>query len=134
MRDVILNNFWWKVTALLLAVLAWLGVQPTEMRAKLLPGRIGSSSRYLIAHPVTISKPAADTREFKVTPAEVDITLSGDDKVLRPLRLSEVRAEVWTSEYKGETNMLPIHVFVPASGIKVEHLSPDTVQVEVVKQ
>jgi hypothetical protein len=135
-RDIILNNFWWKVTALLLAILAWLGFQPSEMRPNLLPDSLRPYfTRHLIAHPVTISKSATDTREFKVTPAEVDITLSGDEKVLRNLVASEVRAEVLMSEYKGQTNMLRIHVFVPPrGGIKLERLTPERVQVEVLKE
>ena len=133
MRDIILNNFWWKVTALLLAILAWLGFQPSEVYPKLLPGG-PYATRYLIAHPVTISKPATDTREFKVSPAEVDITLRGEEKVLRSLAASEVRAEVLMSEYKGKTNTLIIHVSVPPGGIKLDRLSPERVQVEVLKE
>jgi hypothetical protein len=80
-------------------------------------------------------KPATDAREFKVSPAEVDITLSGEEKVLRGLAASEVRAEVLTSEYKGTTNRLKIRVFVPPRGrIEVESLSPERVQVEVLRE
>jgi hypothetical protein len=135
-RDIVLNNFWWKVTALLLAILAWLGFQPGEIRPSLLPESFRPFfTRYLIAHPVTVSKSATDTREFKVTPSEVDITLSGDEKILRNLAPSEVRAEVLMSEYKGETNTLLIHVYVPPrGGIKLERLTPERVQVEVLKE
>jgi hypothetical protein len=133
-RDIILNNFWWKVTALLLAVLAWYGFQPRELRPNFLPGSFYPYfTRHMISHPITISKPATDTREFKVTPAEVDITLSGDEKELRPLAASEVRAEVLIGEFKGETNTLPIRVVVPPR-VKWERLSPETVRVEVIKQ
>jgi len=135
-RDIILNNFGWKATALLLAVLAWYGFQPRELRPNFLPDSWSPFyTRTMISHPITISKPATDTREFKVTPAEVDVTLSGDEKELRPLAASEVRAEVLMSEFKGETNTLEIHVFVPPrGGIKLERLSPETVRVEVIKQ
>lgn len=131
MREVLLNNFWWKVTALLLAILAWLGVQGENAR-DLLP-TTKTAWHYMIAHPVTISKPATDTREFKVTPAEVDITLRGEEKFLRELSATEIRAEVWASDYKGDTNTLPIHVFVPNENIKLERVSPERVQVEVLK-
>ena len=136
MRDIILNNFWWKVTALCLAVLAWFGFQPREMRPYLLPDSFRSYfTRHMISHPVTISKPATDTREFKVTPSEVDITLTGDEKVLRNLAASEVRANVEIVEYKGDTNTLKIHVYVPPEGgIRLERLTPDRVQVELLKQ
>ena len=135
MRDLILNNFLWKLTALVLAVLAWLGFQPSDSRPKLLPGR-AEYFKYLIGHSVTISKPATDTREFKVSPSEVDIILSAsDEKALRDLTGSDIRAEVLMSEYKGDTNMLTIHVFVPPKGgIKLERLTPERVQVEVIKE
>jgi hypothetical protein len=135
-RDIILNNFWWKVTALLLAVLAWYGFQPEELRPSFLPTSFQPYfTRHLIAHPVTISKPATDSREFKVIPSEVDITLSGKEDVLRALSAGEVRAEVWTTEYKENTNRIRIHVSVPPGGnIALEKLSPDTVQVEVIKE
>src|SRR5688572_15750546 len=105
------------------------------MRPKLIPEWGPYFTRHLISHPVTISKPATDTREFKVTPSEVDITLSGEEKVLRDLSASEVRAEILMAEYKGETNTMKIQVFVPPrGGIKLERLTPETVQVELIKQ
>jgi hypothetical protein len=92
-------------------------------------------TRLMIAHPVTITKPATDTREFKVMPSEVDITLSGEEEVLRDLASREVRATVEILEFKSETNSLPIHVYVPPrGGIKLERLTPERVQVEVLKQ
>ena len=94
MRDVVLNNFWWKITALSLAVLAWFGFQPRELRPYLWPESRTEHTRVMIAHPVTIAKPATDTREFKVTPADVEITIRGSEKTLKELNSSEVRATV----------------------------------------
>ena len=124
------------MTALLLAVLAWYGFQPADLRPSFLPTpRQPFFTRHLVAHPVTISKPATDPREFKVTPSEVEITLSGKEDVLRALSAGEVRAEVWTTEYKENTNQLSLHISVPPGGnIALEKLSPKTVQVEVVKE
>ena len=88
----------------------------------------------MIAHPVTIAKPATDTREFKVTPAEVEITIRGPEKTLKELNSSEVRATVEISEYKEGTNSLEIHVYVPPRGVDLVRLVPNRVQVEVIKQ
>jgi hypothetical protein len=135
MRELVVNNFWWKMTALCLAVLAWFGFQPREMRPYLFPQGRTDYTRLMIAHPVTITKPATDTREFKVTPSEVDITLSGEEKILRDLASGEVRATIEIIEFKDGTNSLPIHVYVPPrGGIKLERLTPERVQVEVLKQ
>lgn len=135
-RELIVNNFWWKFTALLLAVASWLGFHTREGRPPLLPDSFRTMhTRYLVAHPITISKPASDPREFRVTPSHVDITLSGEEKVLRNLADSEVRATVDISDLTEFTNTVKIRVFVPPQGgIKLERLSPDRVQVELLKQ
>ena len=91
-------------------------------------------TRHLIAHPVTISKPATDTREFKVTPSTVDITLSGEEKTLRALSSSEVRATVEITDMTDLTNTVKIRLFVPPEGgIELERLTPERVQVELLK-
>lgn len=135
MRDLLLNNFWWKVTALLLAIVAWLGFQPRDKRLNLFPETNPSSYvRYILRHPVTIIKPATDTREFKVTPSEVDIALSGDEKLLEALRGVEIRASVDVS-LAGKTNSLPIGVTFPGSDkITVVRVTPERVQVELLKE
>lgn len=135
MRELLLNNFLWKVTAFLLAVLAWLGFQPKDKRLDLFPDTLRTHyTRYLVAHPVTITKPATDPREFRITPSFVDITLSGDEKMLRDLAPGQLRATVDVGEFRGNTNSLPLE-FVPPEGakIKLERMQPERVQVEVIK-
>ena len=136
MRDLVLNNFWWKVTALFLAILVWIGFQPRDKHLNLFPDAYRPSYvRYLLRHPVTIIKPANDKREFKVTPSEVDISLSGDQKVLETLRGSEVRASVDVVSFEAKTNTLPLVVTFPPDGeIKLERVLPDRVQVELLKE
>ena len=135
MRELLLNNFLWKVTAFLLAVLAWLGFQPKDKRLNLFPDLRTHYTRYLVSHPVTITKPATDTREYKITPSYVDITLSGDEKELSEIWAGELRATVDVSEFKGETNLVPLR-FVPPEGkkIRLERMLPERVQVEVLKE
>jgi hypothetical protein len=135
-RDLLLNNFWWKVTALFLAIIVWIGFQPRDKALNLFPeANKPSYVRYLLRHPVTIIKPANDTREFKVTPAEVDISLAGDQKVLEALRGSELRASVDVVSFSAKTNTLPIVVTFPPEGeIKLERVLPDRVQVELLKE
>ena len=135
MREIVLNNFWWKVTAFLLAVLAWLGFQPKDKRLSLVPDGFRTQyTRYLVAHPVTIIKPATDTREYRITPAFVDITLSGDEKLLGEIWAGELRATVDVTGFKDGTNSLPLR-FVPPEGknIQLERMVPDRVQVELRK-
>jgi YbbR domain-containing protein len=132
-REILLNNFFWKLTAFLLAVLAWLGFQPKDKRLNLFPDTLRTQySRYLVAHPVTITKPATDRRDFRVTPSFVDITLSGDEK-LGEIDLSEFRATVDVAGFKEGSNSLPLR-FVPPEGAKIQsfRLQPEKVRVEVI--
>ena len=135
MREIISNNFWWKLTALCLAVLVWFGFQPREMRPYLLPETFRTEhTRVMIAHPVTITKPATDTREFKVTPSEVEITIKATEKTLKELKSSEVRATVEIIEFREGTNSMEIHVYVPPRGVDLVRVVPERVQVEVIKE
>lgn len=137
-RELILNNFWWKVTALLLAVGAWYGLSPAGRIPIDLPSTsAGISTRELIAHPVTVSKRADDTREFRVSPSEVDITISSRNyETLKNLDGREIRATVNLTEYTNQT-MMPITIYVPEKekrGLDLVKLFPEKVRVEVVKE
>jgi hypothetical protein len=136
-RDLVLNNFWWKLIALFLAVAAWVGFKSREKDGmRLWPDTPTSHSRLLVSHPISITKPANDSREFRVQPTTVDITLTGEADSLRELETREVRATVEiTSDLRRETNTLPIHVFLPqdVKNIQLEKWAPDKVQVELVK-
>lgn len=131
-RDVILNNFWWKITALFLAVAAWIGFK-SRTGIQLFPEMPTSHSRILVSHPISITKPANDAREVKVQPTTVDITLTGELDALRDLDTREVRATVEIMDMRGETNMLPVKVFLPpqVKNARVEKWVPDTVLVEL---
>jgi hypothetical protein len=134
-RELLLNNVMWKVTAFLLAVVAWLGFQPRDKRINLFPDLKTEYTRYLVAHPVTISKPATDTREFKITPAFVDIALTGDEKELRGVSAGELRVTVDVAGFRDGTNLLPLRFIAPnGTGIRDQGIQPDRVRVEVLKE
>jgi YbbR domain-containing protein len=130
-RTLILNNFGWKITALALAITVRYALRPQD--GPLLPSAM--HTRYLVSHPITLSKPATDLREFKVSPETVDITLSGDAKILKDLDDREVRATVDIRDLAPGTNTVRIHVYVPPEGgIKLERLAPEQVHVELLNQ
>ena len=116
--------------------MVWLGFQPRDKHLNLFPDAYKATYvRYIVRHPVTIIKPATDQREFKVAPSEVDISLSGSQNVLEALKASEVRASVDVVSLAGKTNSLPIVVSFPKdSDIKLESVSPERVQVELLKE
>jgi hypothetical protein len=134
MRDWILNNFGWKITALVLAIAVRFALRPEDGQP-LLPDSLRTTTRYMVAHPITLSKPATDLRQFKVTPENVDITLSGEAKVLKELDDREVRATVDIRDLEPGSDTVQIHVFVPPEGgIKLKKIYPDRVHVELLKQ
>ena len=134
-RDLIFNNFWWKLTALMLAFASWIGVKTLDSDRLLIMPDVGAfSSRELVSHPITITKPATDQREYLIQPTTVDITLIGDLKALRSLDTREVRATVEVADLRGETNTLPIKVLLPQlEGVRMEKYGPQKAQVEVIK-
>ena len=138
MRELVLNNFWWKVTALLLAVGAWFGLTPGQYNLTLPATGVGYSTRELVQHPITIIKEAADTREFKVTPSAVDITISSRSlDSLRELDGREISPRVDLREFNTNSTTAEIVVVIPEMekrGLELEKLSPERVQVELVRE
>jgi hypothetical protein len=66
LRNLVLNNFRWKITAWVLAMLLWFSVKFT----------IYKGSHQVLRHqPVLILKGADDPRTFRLQPPEVDVIL-----------------------------------------------------------
>ncbi|MGV3771720.1 MAG: CdaR family protein [Verrucomicrobiales bacterium] len=134
-RDLITNNFGWKIIALMLAVAAWFALNQDNVQ--LVSRSIGTvmSTRELVSHPITISKPASDLREFKVSPSEVDITMGGSDwNKLKQIDGKEIQATVDLSDFRGTNGTIPIKVYLPpGSGATLERLVPLSVYVELIK-
>lgn len=133
-RELILNNFWWKVTALLIAIAIRVGFHTKEESQLFSTNfRFPFSTRELVSHPITITKPASDNREFRVTPSEVDITLSGDLQKLKKLDPGKVRATVDLTGYKTTNGTAAVTVTAPPE-FKIERTVPDEVSVSTVKK
>lgn len=136
LRNLVTNNFWWKVAALLLAVGAWAGLSPDEYPIMIRPSGTSIATRELVSHPITITKEASDTREFKVSPSEVDITISSrDEKVLRELDGRDILPRIDLRNFGTNATNVEITVIIPEmekKGLKLERLQPERVQVELV--
>ncbi len=66
LRDLVLHNFLWKLTALLLAMLLWFSVKFTIYKG---------SHQILRRQPVLVLKSADDPRIFRIQPPEVDVVV-----------------------------------------------------------
>jgi hypothetical protein len=70
MRDVVLYNFRWKLTALLLALLVWFVIKFAIYR-----GMTGGRYQILRHQPVLVLKAPEDPSLFRVQPPEVDVVV-----------------------------------------------------------
>jgi YbbR domain-containing protein len=132
LRDIFFRDFWLKLFSLALAVLIWLTVSLARS------GGVGHffASRNLpeqtyVNVPVSVVCPAADVRDFKVTPSEVDITVQGEAKLLRALKITDIRAAVDLAGIESARGLLKrIDVATPP-GITFVRVVPDQVEVIV---
>lgn len=74
--DVLLNNFRWKLTALVLALLVWSGIKFAIYREA-----AGGQNQILRHQPVMVLKVPEDIRIFRVDPAYVDIVVQGSKEL-----------------------------------------------------
>jgi len=70
--QVFLHNFRWKLTALILALLVWMGIKFAIYREA-----TGGENQILRRQPVMVLKAPEDTRVFRVDPPQVDVLVQG---------------------------------------------------------
>jgi hypothetical protein len=72
LRDYVLNNFRWKLTALSLAMLVWFVIEVGYYR-----GTSAVHDQILSAQPVMVLKAPEDLRAFRVRPSQVNLVVKG---------------------------------------------------------
>jgi YbbR domain-containing protein len=96
-RNLLLRDFWLKLFSLALAVLIWLTVS-FAIRKEVSPATALASARteertyYNI--PVKVMSTASDSRGFKVSPTEVQVSVRGESRLLEKLQGDDIRAIV----------------------------------------
>ena len=138
-RNIILHNFWWKFTSVMLATVVWITFH-NEVRLEgqtfkgindLVGPRTATSARNP-ALPIAILRAARDNRAFRLEPASVDITVSGDETSIRKNLPSELQVFVDLSRAGDEPFRARVQVSLPP-GTKLERVAPDEVHVELAK-
>ncbi len=123
LRQLLLEDFWWKVFSLVLAILVWLIV--TFASQKVVP----SEPRVFVNLPIRVLSSAEDVRHFQVSPSEVEVTVQGDARTLQNLQGKDIRAMVdLTGVAVAEDLRKPIEVSVPA-GVTCLRVAPEEVRV-----
>jgi hypothetical protein len=72
LRDLVLNNFRWKLTALLLAMLVWFVI-----KVAIYKGATSGPNQMLRHQPVMVLKAPDDPRSFRIDPPQVDVAVQG---------------------------------------------------------
>jgi hypothetical protein len=123
-RDLVLRNFWLKISAMALAIVVWFTFSTGEltipMTERILPY---ASSRKFVRHPVMVARPGGDIREFRLEPDEVDIILTGEELVLKRIRGEEIYAFVDPTGVK-DAGLVRVQVVGPAE-VRAEAFPPD---------
>jgi hypothetical protein len=123
LRHLFLDDFWWKLFSLVLAILIWFAV--TFASEKEAP----TDKRVFVNLPVTVVSSVEDVRHFKVSPPEVEVTVQGGAEMLQNLQPKDIRPTVDLTGVTTATDLRePVEVSVPA-GVTFLGVVPDEVRV-----
>ena len=123
LRNLVLEDFWLKLFSLVLAVLIWLTVTFASQK------EVGTETRVFSDLPVLLLASAADVRDFKVTPQEVDITVRADPRTLQSLQRKSIRPMVDLTGIAAAREVRKrVEVAVPA-GVAYLRVAPEEVRV-----
>jgi YbbR domain-containing protein len=130
-RDLILNNFWWKVTAFFLAILVWLVVKSWDLPASATAATqlIQARTKGFAAHPLLIIREATDQRPINIEPTQVQIEVAGPPAEMAALRESDIQAFVDLGEVRAN-GRARIRVYMPR-GLRLERLEPKEASVRI---
>jgi YbbR domain-containing protein len=130
-RNLVIKDFWLKLFSLALAILIWLTVQfSISKEVSPLSALIGrTADETVLSVPVRV--PPAASRVITVEPAQVQLTLRGDPKLLKRLRTEEVQALVDLAGIETADGLRrPVEIILPP-GIAYTRVAPDEVEVRV---
>ena len=126
MRDLLFKDFGWKIFSVGLAVLIWLTVH------RILEEHTPGSPVTFGQVPVLIVASAADVHSFRVTPATVEVTVSGTSEAMALLHTNQIHADVDLTDFPDNPppgdSWRAVDVSVPP-GITVLQVAPAKVGV-----
>lgn len=130
-RNLVVNDFWLKLFSLVLAVLIWFTVH-FSINKDVSPWTavMGRTADEAVVT-VPVNPPLMDGRAVSVIPQQVQVTLKGDPKELKELRIDDVHAQVNLADVELANGLRrPIEMILP-QGIAYTHLVPPEVEVRV---
>jgi YbbR domain-containing protein len=130
LRNLLFHDFWLKLFALALAVLIWLTVSFIQSGGgqNLFTNR-SLPERTFPKIPVLVVSSAADVRDFKVHPSEVEVVVQGDARLIQSLQARDIRALVDLTDIESARGLTErIEVTAPR-GITLTRVTPEQVDV-----
>lgn len=135
LREDLQNNFWLKLSSLILALLIWFSVRfsKQDLRPTQNPLSRFSNSEFMNVPVRVIRKPEA-AEGCRVEPARVDITLRGEKSALKNLTAKDIVAFVTVYDNPAvgvSSNQVEVYappavsvVQVSPPGVRIEHFHP----------
>ena len=130
-RDIIFNNLPLKLLSFVIATLTWLTIYGIQNDLRLSQNSASNQIEKTIPqHPITVMKSADDTRSFRVSPTQVEVTVRGRAERVQSLVPGEIEVFInLTDVYDTEGLIKAVQVFAPP-GVTVMKVDPDRVRIE----
>src|SRR4051812_28936429 len=107
-RDLIVHNFWWKVTSLLLAVIVWIVVHGTDQTSD-----VYRAPRRFAGHALSVMREANDKRRVRIIPTEVEVVVTAPITEATRLTDADIQTFVDLSDVDERHPKARIRVYVP---------------------
>jgi YbbR domain-containing protein len=131
-RDLVLNNFWFKLLSFILALMVWFAVDSHLKRQRGSPRRaVPTDEAKSFRRPVTLLTSANNRRVFQVDPFEVSVRVTGEPARLREVQAEEIQVFVKLIEVPEPRGSFPVTVNLPRN-VTLQEVSPSSVQIEPV--
>jgi YbbR domain-containing protein len=128
LRDLCLKDLGLKLLSLALAILIYTTVSifaignGGQTFSSLVPPPKGRTFHNL---PILVLSSAADVRQFKIAPDQVDVTVEGDAKTVAQLKESDIRALVDLTGIESSPDLIRrIEISVPAGISQIRVMPP----------
>lgn len=132
LRDLIVNNFGWKLISLVLATLIWWRIDNLDKRGEdpTQTSAFSPAETQTFSLPVRVLGPARNLGGFTVVPSEVTVTLRGTRDVLERVKATNVVVYV-DAAFPPDARSATLTVVVrPPAGVSVQEIRPVGVYVE----
>src|SRR5690349_2122276 len=131
LRDIVTKDVGWKLLSVVLAVVIWLTVHAISKERG--PDQaLGPWENHTFTNlPVLVVSAAADVREFKVKPENIDVTVRGRPEVISALVAKEIEVRVDLTDVESARNLRKRAIISVPPGIILVRANPAEVDVVV---